>query len=146
MRLLEAAGGSVRSLLDFSASEQAAIYTDLFARRWGFAARGAAHLSEVLALLREFMTGSLLLRNAQPIAIQIIYRVEAPKWISVEYINGGVDPQSADFSPGSVLTFVNTQAAWHDARARGKLLRYSFGRADRGYKDRWCQRVPVYQI
>jgi hypothetical protein len=39
--------GSIRSMLDFSPSEQAAIYADLFERRWGFAARGAAHLSEV---------------------------------------------------------------------------------------------------
>ncbi|HBC24847.1 MAG TPA: hypothetical protein DC052_15110, partial [Pseudomonas sp.] len=22
----------------------------------------------------------------------------------------------------------------------------SFGRADREYKDRWCNRVPVYQV
>ncbi len=146
LRLLEEAGGSVRSMLDFSPSEQAAIYADLFERRWGFAARGAAHLSEVFALLREFMTGAVLLRNAQPIAIQILYRVEAPQWISLEYINGGVDPQCSEFSPGSVLSFVNTQAAWQDARAIGKPLRYSFGRADREYKDRWCHRVPAYQI
>ena len=32
------------------------------------------------------------------------------------------------------------------ARALGKPLRYSFGRADREYKDRWCNRVPVYQV
>lgn len=146
LRLLEAAGGSLRPMLDFCPAEQAAIYADLFERRWGFAARGKAHLSEVLALLREFVTGFVLLRNDAPIAIQILYRVEAPNWISVEYINGGVDPQSEDFSPGSVLSFVNTQAAWEEARALGKPLRYSFGRADREYKDRWCQRVPAYHV
>ena len=146
LRLLEEAGGSVRPMLAFSAPEQASIYADLFERRWGFAARGEAHLSEVFALLREFMTGSVLLRHEQPIAIQILYRVEAPGWISLEYINGGVDPQSSALSPGSVLSFVNTQAAWEDARTRGKPLRYSFGRADREYKDRWCHRVPAYQI
>ena len=32
------------------------------------------------------------------------------------------------------------------ARALGKPLRYSFGRADREYKDRWCHRVPVFQV
>lgn len=144
-RLLEQAGGSLRPMLDFSPLEQATIYADLFRRRWGFAARGEARLSEVFALLREFMTGSLLLRNGQPIAIQILYRVEAPKWISLEYINGGVDPQSGEFSPGSVLSFVNTQAAWQEARVLGKPLRYSFGRADREYKDRWCHRVPAHQ-
>ena len=145
LRLLEEHGGSVRRLLDLSPGEQAAIYADLFRRRWGFAAKGGAHLAEVFAVMREFMTGSLLLRNEQPIAIQILYRVEAPKWISLEYINGGVHPQNSEYSPGSVLTFVNTQAAWAEARKLGKPLRYSFGRSDGGYKERWCHRVPVYQ-
>ena len=146
LRLLEEAGGSLRPMAELSAAEQAAIYTALFERRWGFAVPGKAHLAEVFGLLREFMTGSLVYLHDEPVAIQILYRVEAPAWVSVEYINGGVDPQQREFSPGSVLSFVNTQAAWEEARALGKPLRYSFGRADREYKDRWCHRVPVYQV
>ena len=84
--------------------------------------------------------------DGEPVAIQILYRVESPKWISVEYINGGVAPENREFSPGSVLTHVNTQQAWAEAEALGKPLRYSFGRADREYKDRWCHRVPVFQV
>ncbi len=146
LRLFEEAGGRVLPIGEFSPVEQAAIYGELFERRWGFAAKGQAHLDQVFALLREFMTGSVLSLNGLPIAIQILYRVEAPKWISLEYINGGVDSRYRDLSPGSVLSFVNTQAAWQEARALGKPLRYSFGRADREYKDRWCHPVPVYQI
>ena len=146
LRLLEEAGGQVRQMSEFSPCEQAAMYADLFQRRWGFAARGHEHLAEVFTLLREFMTGAVLLRHEQPIAVQILYRVEAPAWISLEYINGGVDPATRDFSPGSVLSFINTQSAWAEARALGKLLRFSFGRADREYKDRWCHRVPAYRI
>lgn len=145
-RLLEEAGGVVRPMLELSAAEQALIYADLFQRRWGFEATGKAHLAEVFDLMREFMTGSLIYLNDQPVAIQILYRVEAPQWVSLEYINGGVDPQNREFSPGSVLSFINTQAAWAEARALGQPLRYSFGRADREYKDRWCNRVPVYQV
>jgi hypothetical protein len=44
------------------------------------------------------------------------------------------------------LSFLNTQAAWDDAQARNKPLRFSFGRADREYKDRWCNPVPVFQV
>ena len=145
-RLLEEAGGVIRPMLELSPGEQAAIYTDLFERRWGFEVPGKGHLAEVFALLREFMTGSLVYLDDAPVAIQILYRVEAPQWVSLEYINGGVDPQQREFSPGSVLSFVNTQAAWAEARVLGKPLRYSFGRADREYKDRWCHRVPVYQV
>lgn len=145
-RLLEEAGGFVRPMLELSAAEQALIYADLFQRRWGFEATGKAHLAEVFGLMREFMTGSLIYLNDQPVAIQILYRVEASQWVSLEYINGGVDPQNREFSPGSVLSFINTQTAWAEARALDKPLRYSFGRADREYKDRWCNRVPVYQV
>jgi hypothetical protein len=145
-RLLEEAGGVIRPMLELSAEEQARIYAELFQRRWGFEATGKARLAEVFELLREFMTGSLIYLNDEPVAIQVLYRVEAPRWVSLEYINGGVDPQQREFSPGSVLSFVNTQNAWAEARAIGKPLRYSFGRADREYKDRWCNRVPVYQV
>lgn len=145
-RLLEEAGGVIRPMLELTAAEQAHIYADLFQRRWGFEATGKEHLVEVFGLLREFMTGSLIYLEDRPVAIQILYRVDAPQWVSLEYINGGVDPQQREFSPGSVLSFVNTQNEWERARGLGKPLRYSFGRADREYKDRWCNRVPVYQV
>lgn len=145
LRLLEEAGGVVRPISDFSASEIAAMYCDLFQRRWGFPATGAERMADVLERLRELLIGSVLLLDDNPIAIQLVYRVEAPEWISVEYVNGGVDPETKAFSPGSVLSFLNTQAAWEDARARNKPLRFSFGRADREYKDRWCNSVPVFQ-
>ncbi|NQD35775.1 GNAT family N-acetyltransferase [Permianibacter sp. IMCC34836] len=146
LRLLEEAGGVIRPMHELTAAEQAKSYIELFERRWGFAAAGRERLAEVLALLREFVVGSVVYLHETPIAIQLLYRVESPQWISVEYVNGGVDPQTRDFSPGSVLTYLNTQAAWADAKALGKTLRYSFGRADREYKDRWCNRVPVYQV
>ncbi|WP_047335513.1 antimicrobial resistance protein Mig-14 [Pseudomonas protegens] len=146
LRLLEEAGGVVRPVSDFSSPELAAIYCDLFQRRWGFAATGAERMAEVLERLRELLIGSVIFLNDAPIAVQLIYRVEAPQWISVEYVNGGVDPQTREFSPGSVLSFLNTQSAWEQARALNKPLRFSFGRADREYKDRWCNPVPVFQV
>ncbi|MCU1750760.1 antimicrobial resistance protein Mig-14 [Pseudomonas sp. 6D_7.1_Bac1] len=146
LRLLEEAGGVVRPVSEFSSQELAVIYCDLFQRRWGFPATGASRMSEVLELLRELLIGSVIFLNDAPIAIQLVYRVEAPEWISVEYINGGVDPETREFSPGSVLSFLNTQSAWEQARAIDKPLRFSFGRADREYKDRWCNSVPVFTV
>lgn len=40
LRLLEEAGGVVRPVSEFSSGELAAIYCDLFQRRWGFPATG----------------------------------------------------------------------------------------------------------
>ncbi|MCY1392576.1 Mig-14 [compost metagenome] len=146
LRLLEEAGGVIRPVSDFSSAELSTIYCDLFLRRWEFPATGAERMAEVIERLRSLLIGSVVFLNDAPIAIQLVYRVEAPEWISVEYINGGVDPQTRAFSPGSVLSFLNTQSAWEDARARQKPLRFSFGRADREYKDRWCNPVPVFQV
>ncbi|MBI6633235.1 GNAT family N-acetyltransferase [Pseudomonas paralactis] len=146
LRLLEDAGGVVRPVSEFTAAELAAIYCDLFLRRWGFVATGAEHMAEVIGLLREWLIGSVIFLNDAPIAVQLVYRVESPEWISVEYVNGGVDPQTRSFSPGSVLSFLNTQSAWEQAREVGKPLRFSFGRADREYKDRWCNPVPVLSV
>jgi len=146
LRLLEEAGGVVRPVADFTSAELASMYCDLFQRRWGFPATGAERMADVIELLRELLIGSVVFLNDAPIAIQLVYRVEAPRWISVEYINGGVDPETRDFSPGSVLSFLNTQSAWEHARALDKPLRFSFGRADREYKDRWCNPVPVFQV
>lgn len=146
LRLLEEQGGELLPFTELSSSQQAQIYSDLFEQRWGFATPGKEYLAEVLELLRPYLVGSYICINGQPAAAQILYRVESPDWISVEYINGGVDPQFNELSPGSVLTWVNTQAEWEHARAQGKALRYSFGRADREYKDRWCHRVPVFEV
>lgn len=146
LRLLEEAGGTVHAVSEFDSATLARIYCDLFQRRWGFAATGAERMGDVIELLREWLVGSVLFLEGAPIAIQLVYRVEAPRWVSVEYVNGGVDPENRAFSPGSVLSFINTQSAWESARALNKPLRFSFGRADRQYKDRWCNPVPVFQV
>lgn len=145
-RLLEEQGGVITSINELSAAEKAQIYTLLFEKRWGFSVPGKDYLTDVFTILHNFMTGSFITINGQPAAFQVLYRVESPEWISVEYINGGVDPSFNNLSPGSVLSFVNTQAEWTHARSVEKPLRYSFGRADREYKDRWCNRVSVYEV
>ena len=145
-RLLEEQGGVIIAVDSLSAIEQAQIYTTLFEKRCGFAVPGKEYLAEVFSLLSEFMTGSFITINDVPVAFRVLYRVAAPDWISLEYINGGVDTDYNSLSPGSVLSFVNTQNEWQHARELGKPLRYSFGRADREYKDRWCNRVAVYKV
>ena len=145
LRKFQEQGGCVESVAGMSPEQLAEIYAHLFFLRWGFEAPGKENLAQVFSQLHEFMMGSVLFVGERPVAIQVLYRVESPEWVSVEYVNGGVDPAFEHLSPGSVLTFLNTQAAWEDARRLGKALRYSFGRADRDYKMRWCSPVPVYR-
>ena len=145
LRVFSEHGGTVHDIQSCSPKELAETYATLFAKRWGFEASAKQTLPEVFSLLRPFMTGSVLRMRDRPIAVQILYRVDSPQWISIEYINGGVDPEFSEYSPGSILTFLNTHAAWDQARVEGKALRYSFGRVDRDYKMRWCRAVPVYR-
>ncbi|MDR1425090.1 MAG: antimicrobial resistance protein Mig-14 [Azoarcus sp.] len=145
LRLFTEAGGVIRPVAEFSPAELATIYIDLFEQRWEETATGAAAMAEVFSLLREWMTGSVLLLHGAPVAVQVLYRVESPQWISIEYINGGVAPEAQEFSPGSVLTYVNVEAAREDAAAREKSLRYSFGRTGRDYKKMWCVAEPVFE-
>ena len=48
--------------------------------------------------------GSVIFLNDAPIAIQLVYRVEAPAWISVEYVNGGVEPAYKPLQPADPAT------------------------------------------
>lgn len=146
LRLLTDAGGQVLLINSLTAQQQAEMYIELFEKRWNVAAPAKAYLSEVFQIMQPFITGSFITIDDKPAAYQVLYRVESPTWHSVEYINGGVDPQLNELSPGSVLSFVNTQSEWEYAHQQGKDLRYSFGRADREYKGRWCHSVPVFEI
>ena len=146
VRLIMDAGGAIRSVNDFSPEDLAGIYLDLFQRRWGFPATGAAKMAEVFALLRDWMSGSVILLHDTPVAMQVLYRVESAQWLSVEYINGGFDPETRDLSPGSVVIHLNVESARKEAEAAGKALRYSFGRAGREYKNLWCDTVPVFMV
>jgi hypothetical protein len=139
-------GGVARPVNEISPNELASIYLDLFQRRWGFAAAGAARMPEVFTLLRDWMTGFVIYLKDAPVAVQVVYRVESPQWMSVEYVNGGVDPQTFDFSMGNVLTYLNTDAAREEAGAASKALRYSFGRFEPGYKNHWCLPEPAFRV
>jgi hypothetical protein len=151
LRQFEGAGGFFRPVSDFSPKELADIYLDLFQRRWGVPAPGAERMAEVFALLRDWMRGFVIFLNDAPVAVQVLYQVESPQWVSVEYVNSATDPQARDFSPGNVVTYLNTDAAREEAQALGKALRYSFGRyssgrADSAYKSHWCSFEPVFRV
>jgi len=146
LRLLEEQGGEIKSIDGLSNEELVDIYTRLFELRWGFKPTAYQCLVRLLDLLRPLLFGSYIEMDGQAIACQLIYKAECPSHISMEYINGGVDPAFRSLSPGSVLTYVNTRQAWALSESSGKALRYSFGRADNEYKDRWCSQSAIYSV
>jgi len=144
-RLIEEAGGSIEPITNLNNWEIAETYKDLFKKRFGFFPKGNERLETVLDDWRPFLFGYLLRMKGRVIAIQIVYLTETKHFISAEYINGGVDTDFNAYSPGSILYFLNTQKAFDISDARGKELRYSFGLADKEYKERWCNPHPLYK-
>lgn len=150
LRIVQDNGGELAPVSTLASPELADVYTALFEKRWGFDVPGKRHLGELFSLLDPFIAGNLLTLHGEPVAIDLLYRVDSPQWVSVECINRGIDPAFRRFSPGSVLMFVNTQAEWQRARGQGKALRYSLGHYDASspadaYKQHWCNIVTAYR-
>lgn len=143
--LLEKVGGVVRDMSEFPLPDIFKWYVELFELRWQKKPKAYESLYEQLDALKSFLTGKILFLHDKPIAMQILFMAHSPKWISVEFLNGGVDPAFHHYSPGSVLTSLNTQWVSHYAQAQGKQLRYSFGLSDAAYKALWCYQAPIYR-
>lgn len=139
------AGGTVRPLKDFSPAELARIYGELYRKRRGRTLRSEASLTAVYTDLGDMVFGHVLFMRNQPCAYQLILRAESPRWISYEYVNGGMDLAFSEWSPGSILLGVNTQLAWEECCKTGRKMRYSFGRNRGAYKQTWCKALPVFQ-
>lgn len=146
LRLLEEEGMLVKPVTSMDNDSIAAVYIELFEKRWGFKPTGHERLRDFIEMMRPLLFGSFLEMDGKPIAFQMVYAVEGVEHISIEYINGGVDPAYKKFSPDSALSFLNTQQAWDLSGQCNKQLRYSFGKSDTEYKDRWCSRVATYSI
>ncbi len=52
----------------------------------------------------------------------LVVQVTALLCVGDKPLNGGVDPQTREFSPGSVLSYLNTQAAWPPFGAAARLV------------------------
>ncbi|OUS24089.1 hypothetical protein A9Q99_26185 [Gammaproteobacteria bacterium 45_16_T64] len=146
LRLLEEAGASYRPIQELSALEISTAYKTLFKKRWDFDAKGHETMDKTIEMLKPFLIGYVLEMDNKAIAIQLVYMAESPDWLSIEYLNGGVDTDYQQLSPGSVLTYLNTQHAEALATEKNKSRRYSFGISDRDYKARWCNPSPVFQL
>lgn len=143
--LLEKAGGVAHEMSEFSLTDIFKWYVELFELRWRKKPKAYESLYEQLNALRSFLTGKILFLHDKPIAIQILFMAHSPEWVSVEFLNGGVNPEFSRYSPGSVLTSLNTQWISNYAQEQGKQLRYSFGLSDADYKTMWCHQVPFYR-
>lgn len=131
-------GGEIVPVTDFSTGTLAEIYRHLFGLRWNKPPMANDNLEAIFCELEKFLAGNVLTINGEPIAVQILYSALSINTLSVEYINGGMSLEHNDYSPGTILHYLNITAAEQKAKEAGVALRYSFGRLDTDYKKRWC--------
>jgi hypothetical protein len=146
VRRFEEVGGRFSPLCDFSADEIGELYIRLFEKRWGHDPEGKDFLPTVLHELKDMLCGDVLLFGDRPVAIEISYKHKAPRWIFVNGVQGGCDPEFFDYSPGAILFFHNLGHLEEEARASNKTLRYSLGWFDNDYKDWMCFETPAYRL
>lgn len=146
LKLFQQDGGEVVLLEQLSPSEIAAVYIELFYKRWGWYPKGHERLVEFISAIYPLVKGHLLKKNNISVAIQLIYLAKTRTIISAEYINGGLDPVFKHYSPGSILSFLNIRYAEEMANNDGVPLRFSFGMTDNEYKNTWCDPHPVYRV
>ncbi|SMF02252.1 GNAT family N-acetyltransferase [Pseudogulbenkiania subflava] len=141
-KLLEA-GGEIQPVSAFDPDQLATLYSHLFEKRWQRPYPLRPGLTDMMSSLRHLMTGHVILIKGQPVAFQFLLAAHSGNHYSVEYINGGVDPAAHEFSPGTVLTWLNVEQSWNLAQELGAQLRYSFGRNSADYKAQWAYEVPL---
>jgi hypothetical protein len=146
LRQFESAGGHARQISEFAAAELAGIYADLHQKRWGYLPYGHEYLDMAFSEFRSLLAGHVLLMERQPVAIQVVYNIETPRWILADFVNGGTDREAKGHSLGGLLTFLNLRALEDEAIAKNKPLRMSFGNKDMEYKALWAYEVPSYQL
>lgn len=146
LRSVVEAGGCFRGIEGFSPKEVAAIYADLHGKRWGCPPLGHALLPTVLRELRDMLCGDMLFVDDRPVAMDLTYRHETPRWIFANGVQGGIDPAYRHLSPGSTLLFHNLGRFEEEANAVSKPLRYCLGTSLDTYKAQWTYAIPVFRV
>jgi len=144
-RRLQDAGAQCHPVNAMTADALASLYISLFRKRWQCSPLGTENLPDALRALNGLLCGFVLSFGEGPIAVQLLFKVETPHWVLVDFVNQGVDPAFFSYSPGSVLLYLNLLQLEDEAISVGKELRFSFGYNDAPYKEQWGYPMSCYR-
>jgi len=147
MKKFLACGGEVRWVDDFSDSELADIYIDVFKQRW----QGKIYcftrddLIRTFAALRHLLFGAVLFIHGRPCAFDIIFMAECDGYFYFDDINGGYSQNYPEFNLGSILLWVNICKAKELCTVKDKKFKFSLGvyKDYWSYKKQWCDILPL---
>lgn len=146
-----AAGGTVRSVEEFSQEELTTIYITLFKKRFGETVRCYTResLLDLMTHFKHMIFGHILfIKDSIPCAFDLIIKAECQNWFYFDVPNGGVDPEYNYLSPGSVLMWLNINAAKEMSRTLSKECIFTLGLYQKNweYKLLWCDAVPLGKV
>jgi len=139
-------GGKIKPISGFTASDAMDIYDKLFYIRRGVHTKDLDCNKNLLRDYPDNFFGNILIYNNEPCAMQIIVKAETQHKICFDYINIGYDTNLTSLCLGTVLTWVNLNAAQDMWDEKQKKMRFSFGKPTFPYKTRWCTQEPIGRI
>lgn len=135
-------GGNIRNLDDFSGEELVQIYQSLFRSRFGdtLPCYPAGNLIDFFTYLRHLLYGCILYFENTPCAFDIILKAESHLNVYFDVPNGAVKKEYMNFSPGSILMWININSAKSYCDEKNKKFIFSIGslRPEWEYKLRWA--------
>jgi len=139
------AGGSVHSVSDYDHEGLMQIYADLYYQRRNQRIEMDT-TRELLSEIPDLMFGHVLAFNGEPCAMQWVVKSEDHRQVYLDYINAGMNLSLSHLSVGTLAAWVNVRAALEYGEKHHKQVRFSFGRPTGDYKERWCDREPLYRV
>lgn len=146
LKKFTSAGGCVYDVSDFSSDTLRDIYTTLYKIRWKEEHPHYSQLNDMMGRLKNMIFGHVLMIHDTPAAFHFVLKASCREWNSYEYINGGVNTELSEFSPGTIVTWLNVERSNLESESEGKIARYSFGRNSAEYKKRWANDSKVGKV
>ena len=139
-------GGEFRQIGDIPADDLVAIYKQLYKKRWSGEPLGKEYLATVFQELHDMLCADVLFLRGRPVGVTILYKHETSRWLFVNDVQGGFDPEFADYRLGNIMNFRNIRRFEEEAGISGKTLRHCFGWNGESYKAEWTVEVPAYRL
>lgn len=140
------AGGTVHDVSEYASETLMEIYADLFYLRRG-KRPDMDMMREILQEIPDLLFGTILFYKDMPCAMQWVVKSEDNHRVYLDYVNAGMNMElPPHLSVGTLTAWMNIRSALEYGKKNNKEIRFSFGRPTADYKDRWCNREPLYRV